>query len=231
MSFSSFRCIGLQIAHHAKTLLFAKYKLYRQTFPPGTPDIEVILADISPLALSLAKENTNRNRLHMVDQPSFLGRALAARLVVTTQEVDVHLEDDRFHQVFPQSCDGNDGKGYDLIVCNPPYIPTSDYETLDPSVRDWEDRRALVGDVQQKDGLDFYRRILHLVETKTLLRRRTPETSTLPSLVFEVGQGQATVVEEMMQNVGKDGGKRRFAKTEVANDPWCIERTVTGWLE
>ena len=45
---------------------------------------------------------------------------------------------------------------YDLIVCNPPYIPTADIDTLDVSVKDYEPRSALDGG---RDGLDFYRSI------------------------------------------------------------------------
>jgi release factor glutamine methyltransferase len=45
---------------------------------------------------------------------------------------------------------------FDLIVSNPPYIPTARLQTLEAEVRDFEPRRALDGGA---DGQDFYRRI------------------------------------------------------------------------
>ena len=48
------------------------------------------------------------------------------------------------------------GEVFDLIVSNPPYIPTEEIRSLQPEVRDWEPRTALDGGV---DGLDWYRRI------------------------------------------------------------------------
>ncbi len=45
---------------------------------------------------------------------------------------------------------------YELIVANPPYIPTAEIETLQPEIK-YEPRIALDGG---KDGLDFYRRII-----------------------------------------------------------------------
>lgn len=48
------------------------------------------------------------------------------------------------------------GRKADLIFCNPPYISLNEYFNLDPSVRDFEPKGALVGG---EDGLDFYRRL------------------------------------------------------------------------
>jgi release factor glutamine methyltransferase len=45
---------------------------------------------------------------------------------------------------------------FDAVICNPPYIREADYATLDPEVRDWEPKTALVGG---PDGLDFFRRL------------------------------------------------------------------------
>jgi release factor glutamine methyltransferase len=48
------------------------------------------------------------------------------------------------------------GSQFDLIVANPPYIPTSEIDGLQPEVRDYEPRSALDGG---PDGLDFYRHL------------------------------------------------------------------------
>lgn len=46
---------------------------------------------------------------------------------------------------------------FDLIVSNPPYIPTGDLKGLERAVQDFDDPRALDGGA---DGLNFYRRTL-----------------------------------------------------------------------
>ncbi len=71
---------------------------------------------------------------------------------------------------------------FDLIACNPPYIPTADIAGLEPEVRDHEPRAALDGGV---DGLDVYRR----------LAPRLPHLlAPAGSAAFEVGMGQADTV-------------------------------------
>ncbi len=48
------------------------------------------------------------------------------------------------------------GARFDLLVSNPPYIPSAELVTLQPEVRDYEPRAALDGG---SDGLEFFRRL------------------------------------------------------------------------
>lgn len=48
--------------------------------------------------------------------------------------------------------------GFDALICNPPYLTTGEYDALDPAVRDWEPRAALVSGA---DGLDATQRLLN----------------------------------------------------------------------
>ncbi len=50
------------------------------------------------------------------------------------------------------------GRRFDLLVANPPYVTEAEYDALDPSVKQWEPREALVGG---RDGLDHVRRLVH----------------------------------------------------------------------
>ena len=93
------------------------------------PDAKVTLADLSPDALSVAKENTALNHL--------TGRV---RVIAA----------DALKPASPFL-----GK-FDLIVSNPPYITGEDMLTLPESVKDYEPHMALYGG---EDGLDFYRSI------------------------------------------------------------------------
>ena len=51
----------------------------------------------------------------------------------------------------------NDCKKFDVIISNPPYIPTSEIATLETTVRDYEPHLALDGGA---DGLVLYRRLV-----------------------------------------------------------------------
>jgi release factor glutamine methyltransferase len=101
------------------------------------------------------------------------------------------------------------GEQFNLIVSNPPYIPTGDLTDLQPEVRDYEPLGALDGG---PDGLDFYRQII-------------PEAPLylFPGgwLLLEVGIGQANPVEELFTRSG-------FSAIFRATDPGGIERVVGG---
>jgi release factor glutamine methyltransferase len=87
--------------------------------------------------------------------------------------------------------DWNDAptEAFDLVVSNPPYIPSHDIETLEPDVRLHEPRAALDGG---PDGLDAYRGLAGLLPR--LLR---PGGMAL----LELGQGQAQEVGPLFQEL------------------------------
>ncbi len=92
------------------------------------PAALIMAADISGDALAVARENIARHQLESRIEP---------------QQGDAFAALDRQSR-------------FDLIVSNPPYIPSAEIDQLDPEVRDFEPRGALDGG---PDGADFQRRI------------------------------------------------------------------------
>jgi release factor glutamine methyltransferase len=83
-----------------------------------------------------------------------------------------------------------DERRFDLIVSNPPYIPTGDIDGLQPEVRDHDPRLALDGG---PDGLDFYRR----------LAREAPDyLAAEGTLMAEFGDGQETAIARLLEEAG-----------------------------
>ncbi len=150
-----------------------------------TENCRVVLADISEEALKVARRNARRH--------------------------------DRAGRT---SCVHADALGpapislgaFDLIVCNPPYIPKAEIETLDISVARHEPHLALDGGA---DGLTFYRRIAS--EWKHALRGAG-------RLMFECGAGQAAQVCEILERCG-------YAGIEIVRDLSDIERVVAATPE
>ena len=77
---------------------------------------------------------------------------------------------------------------FDIIVSNPPYIPTKEIDELQREVQHHEPRLALDGGA---DGLDFYRRIAQ--EAPKYLNRGG-------TLIMEVGAGEAEEIIKMFKN-------------------------------
>jgi len=136
------------------------------------PGARVVALDISAKALVIAR----RNALHhaVLDRIDFLpGDGLSA-------------------------LPGN--IRFDLIVTNPPYIPTGEIEHLEPEVRDHDPRSALDGG---SDGLLFYRQIA--AEAGAVLRPGG-------KLMSEFGDGQEAAVAELFQHQN-----------------WIVERIVNDY--
>lgn len=97
----------------------------------------------------------------------------------------------------------------DLVLSNPPYIPSAEIETLAPEVARYEPRLALDGG---RDGLDAYRAIIpRLVELQ----------SPVGAFAFEVGQGQAEAVIALLRHQG-------FTPEQPRRDLAGIARVVWG---
>ncbi len=97
---------------------------------------------------------------------------------------------------------------FDIIVSNPPYIPSWQIPFLPREVSQFEPRRALDGG---KDGLLFYRRIAEKVPR--YLRKDG-------FLAVEVGQGEADEVAKIFSSF--------FERIEIFSDFNEIERVVVA---
>ena len=100
---------------------------------------------------------------------------------------------------------------YDMIVSNPPYIPTDVIPQLMPEVQVFEPIEALDG---KEDGLYFYRKIVE--QSKDYL-------NSGGSLMFEIGYDQGKDVSKMMTDAG-------FSNVCVKKDLAGNDRVVTGML-
>ncbi|MBW6510194.1 MAG: peptide chain release factor N(5)-glutamine methyltransferase [Desulfuromonadales bacterium] len=116
--------------------------------------------DISPAALDIARHNLTAHALEK------RGQLLVGDLATLPE------------------------RRFDLIVSNPPYIPTAQWDELMPEVRDYEPALALLGGV---DGLDCYRRLT--AQAQACLNPGA-------WLVVEIGADQGDVVTALFAAAG-----------------------------
>ena len=100
---------------------------------------------------------------------------------------------------------------FDVIVSNPPYIPSAEIPNLMPEVRDFEPHQALDG---LEDGLYFYRKII---------AGSVEYLNEDGILCLEIGCEQASAVTEMMKHFG-------FKDITVVQDLAGLDRVVRGHL-
>ena len=104
------------------------------TLAAENKDLELLALDISASALQIARKNK--------------------KILIPANKHITFIKKDLFN-FKPQ-------KKFDLIISNPPYIPTNSYLKLEKSVKDFEPRIALDGGM---DGLRYYRKLFELVKT------------------------------------------------------------------
>ena len=136
---------------------------------------DVTALDLSEEALKVARSNGEK----LLDQPVKF------------------IKSDMFSALNPE-------KQYNVIVSNPPYIPSQVIEGLEPEVKDHEPRMALDG---EPDGLKFYRILAE--EGKKYLKNGG-------SIYMEIGWDQAKDVTEIFEAMGFSG--LRTVRDMAGND-------------
>jgi release factor glutamine methyltransferase len=121
---------------------------------------KVVALDISANALVLANENAMKN-------------SVAERIEF--------LQGDGFAAL-------PGGARFNLIISNPPYVPSSEISTLQPEVRDFDPRAALDGG---PDGFNYYR--MFAAQAKRLLKPNG-------KIMLEFGDGQAEAIKRIFEN-------------------------------
>ncbi len=147
-------------------------------------DAELVTVDISTAAIEIAKKNAKTNNVY--DRIRY-------------------YESDLF-----SALDSNDK--FDVVVSNPPYIPTEVIDGLQIEVSLFEPMIALDGG---KDGYNFYRRII--TDAKEYLTDNG-------ILAFEVGHDQARTIQSLLDDAG-------YSNIEIYKDLNNIERVVIARYE
>lgn len=110
------------------------------------------------------------------------------------------------------------GEAFDLVVANLPYIAEGDWSSLQPEVRQWEPREALLAG---PDGLDAIRAFLsdrlRLYPPHTRIRAKSAELI----VGLEIGDGQSEAVAAMLREAG-------FRDVRARPDLAGIDRVVWG---
>jgi release factor glutamine methyltransferase len=149
------------------------------------PGARIIATDISDAALAVAADNIEKHQLKH-------------RITLLCGDL------------FDPIITGLDVNEFDLIVCNPPYVSTAEYEKLDRNVKDYEPKVALFAGV---DGLDIYRRIIEKAD-----RFLKPDAA----LILEIGYAQGPAVRQLLEQTGA------FAEIKIERDLNNNDRIVSA---
>ena len=108
----------------------------------------------------------------------------------------------------------NEGK-YDLIVSNPPYIPTKDIKNLSKDITNFEPKEALEGGI---DGLDLIKKVIY--KSKHLLKNNG-------LLAIEIGHQQYRTISTILC---RNGFREMGVEYDYNRNVRCIISTKTRFF-
>ena len=169
----------------------------------------VAASDISEAALAVAVKNAKSYDAEIEFRQGDLFGAWTERESgnITATDAAVVL---RAPEDIDKAENGEEKRKFDIIVSNPPYIPTAEIAGLMPEVREYEPHLALDG---TEDGLLFYRRIA--AECKGYLNPGG-------RVFLEIGCEQGEAVAALFRRAG-------FANVQVYQDYAGLDRMVEAF--
>lgn len=161
------------------------------TFADAFPKSQIYGTDINNQALALAQENAKHNQLSNV---TFLHSNLFDAIPKDVQ--------------------------FDLIVANPPYIPEQQWNTLEPSVKEWEDKNALIAPDQ---GMALIKQIIdqapNYLKSNEILKK-----NNIPQLAIEIDATQGVALSTYLKNHG-------YTQVTIVKDLEGKDRVATGRVD
>jgi len=152
------------------------------------PDATIYAVDISPQAIALGQVNAQHNTISSV----------------------TFIESDLFKNL-------PDSIRFDLIVSNPPYIPSKKWQELDLSITKWEDPAALIA---HDHGLEIIKQIIEKTPYHLKINRSMREKN-IPQFVMEIDSPQAKIVANLLHQAD-------FVAVGIKKDLEGKDRIVVG---
>lgn len=154
------------------------------TLAKHLPEASIVATDISKEALEIAHQNAIHHKV--ADRIELIPADIAPWKRFTAE-----------------------GRQFDLIVSNPPYVPVSIKSNLQPEIQNHEPEVAIFGG---PDGLDFFR---------TILQDAIHFLKPGGHILFEIGDDQNKAVSQLLEKAG-------FQKITVRIDYQEIDRIIQG---
>lgn len=144
------------------------------------PKAHIYAVDISEQALRCAENNAQKNNINNVR----------------------YIQSDLFSEVAHNL-------RFDIIFSNPPYVSEDEWKTMNPTITEWEDKKAFVA---QNEGLALIQKIIK--QSSTFLNQGSP-------LLIEIGHLQGKKVAELF-------AAHRFTNVHIIQDDAGKDRLVAG---
>ncbi len=155
------------------------------------PKAKIYGTDINDHALMLAKENARHNHISNVE----------------------FIRSDLFNDIPSHFI-------FDLIVGNPPYIAHNQWQSLEPSVTQWEDKQALLA---ADDGMALIKKIIDRAPTY-IKKNGELQDHHIPQLILEMDINQGTALTAYMQ-------QHKYNEITIKKDLEGKDRVISGRVD